>query len=276
MTKSIVNKIVGFVLFTIILLILFLCGELNDWNCHNKIDDDKIEHYFSILAAVATVVALCEIYNARKAEIEPDLFPATTQFIVKDIDNNIPFDAEGYGNKNVTFSSLENTKPPFIEMHNIGLGAAKYIEIQWLYNILEVEELIKNEYKYNKTQITETEHFGFLIEKGKLNINIPKFYFNCCGEKLNRTILEYENDIAQKPKLELKITYKDIQNNKYTKIFKVEIDAVENEVMLKFIQEYKTFRICSSYAGRKSQNGFAEMAFKTTEFQIKKEKVKSI
>ena len=92
------NKIVGFVLFTIILLILFLCGELNDWNCHNKIDDDKIEHYFSILAAVATVVALCEIYNARKAEIEPDLFPATTQFIVKDIDNNIPFDAEGYGN----------------------------------------------------------------------------------------------------------------------------------------------------------------------------------
>ena len=79
----------------------------------------------------------------------------------------------------------------------------------------------------------------FLLAEGKLAINIPVFYFNCCGEFLNDS---FENLLiaekkSPKPKLRLEMSYQDIQNNCFTKNFTVTISAFQQNVNWKFSLE---------------------------------------
>lgn len=233
-----------FTIFTLILTFSFFRGEHIDFNC--KINDEKIGNFFTALGSVAAIISiyflykqLGEIQDARRASQQSDIYPSFTQFIVKDEYN---FSAFAENEKPVLRiyrnepTHLEQTIRPYIELHNIGFGAAKNISLKWDYNKNEIIKLIKDVYYYNENTTKEKEEIDFVQADGKFNIKIPSFYLICCGEQLNQSYLDTIEPIDEKPKpkIQLEINYQDTQNNHYNKIFDISVEAFLHIVDLRF------------------------------------------
>jgi hypothetical protein len=186
---------------------------------------------------------LIEMGETRRSAYQPDLYPNYVKFQVKDIPNPTIFPEEG-DKPMIKVIRLQDKQPkeqsrPYIELHNIGLGAAKNISVTWQYNVDKVEDIIKEVYHYNKPTEPEKEHFDFLQTNGKTFMNIPFYFFTCCGEQLNQTYLDVIELVVErrKPQLKLQIRYQDIQNNRFDKTFFVEINAFTEFVDFKFTSD---------------------------------------
>lgn len=220
---------------------LFLWNEIYNFNLQEKINDEKISNFFSALGAVAAAISIYFLYKqlivmdaTRRAAYHPDLYPNKVKLKVEN------FSHPTFGDKpevNISrLSTYTEKNEPYVTLHNIGLGAAKNIKIEWKYDLDAVEDFIKETYSYKKRKKTENEHLDFLQANGKIQINIPKFYFNCYGEFLNQNIsriLVMQEDM-KKPSLALELSYHDIQDNEFKKIFTVKVSAFEQDVNLKF------------------------------------------
>ena len=229
--------------------ILFLWKEIDSFALNNKINSEKVGSYFTALGAVAAAISvyflygqLLEMKDTRKAAYQPDLYPAYSKFQVKDTANPTIF--EGGDKPVVKIVRLEDNHPqnqfrPYIELHNIGLGAAKNISITWKYDVNAVNDLIKGIYQFYQITQPENEHFDFLQQNGKTFMNIPFHFFNCCGEQLNQSYLDIIEPVDEKPKpqLKLQLCYQDIQNNLFDKSFIVSVSAFTEFVDLKFISD---------------------------------------
>lgn len=237
---------IAFIIFATLLTIAFLWNELDGLDIHKTINSEKVGNYFTALGAVAAAISiyflygqLLEMRDTRKAAYQPDLYPNYSKFKVKDVVNSTIFDG---GDKPVVkVIRLEDNQPqeqfgPYIELHNIGLGAAKNISSIWKYNVDEVENLIRGIYQHYKVTEPEKEHFDFLQTNSKTFMDIPFYFFNCCGEQLNQTYLDVIEPVNEKPKpeLTLQIRYQDIQNNWFDKCFNVSVTAFTEFVDLKF------------------------------------------
>ncbi len=236
----------AFMIFATLLTIAFLWLEIDNLSIYKTINSEKVGNYFTALGAVAAAISiyflygqLLEMRDARKAAYQPDLYPSYSKFQVKDVANPTIFED---GDKPVVkVIRLEDNQPqeqfrPYIELHNIGLGAAKNISATWKYNIDEVENLIKGLYQHYKATEPESEHFDFLQTNGKTFMNIPVHFFNCCGEQLNQTYLDVIDPVNEKhkPELKVQIRYQDIQNNWFEKYFSANVTAFTEFVDLKF------------------------------------------
>jgi hypothetical protein len=241
--------IILFIIFASCLTIVFLWKEIPSFDLSKKINSEKIASYFTALGSVAAAISvyflygqLLEMKDTRRAAYQPDLYPSYSKFQVQDVANPTIF--EGGNNPIVKVIRLEDNHPqeqfrPYIELHNIGLGAAKNISILWKYDVDAVEVLIKDTYQHYKITEPENEHLDFLQATGKTFMSIPYHFFNCCGEQLNQSYLDVIEPITEKPKPEigLQLRYQDIQNNWFDKYFKVKIDAFTVFVDLKFMSD---------------------------------------
>ncbi len=231
----------SFIIFVVLLFTLFLWNEFNDFSSEEKINDEKIGNFFSSLGAIAAAVSIYFLYKqliemdaTRRSAYHPDLYPSQTKLKTQN------FYYESFGSKpkvHISKLTIYNEKvKPYITLHNIGLGAAKNIRIEWKYDLEAVENFIKETYNYDKKQRTESEHLDFLPANSKIQIKIPYFYLNCYGEFLNQSIsmvLLTQEDVM-KPLLSLEISYQDIQDNIVKKTFNVKISAFEQDLNLKF------------------------------------------
>ena len=236
--------LIFFIIFTIFLTVYFFWKEDIDTNC--KINDEKVGNFFTAFGSVAAAISifflykqLVEMQDARIASQQPDIYPSFTQLFTKDDCNFSNFAEEEkpilsiYRNES---NHIEQKIRPYIELHNIGFGAAKNISLKWVYDRSEIINLIKDAYYYSQNMELTNEEVDFIVADGKLNIHIPSFYLNCCGEKLNQSYLDTIDPVDEKPKpkLNLEINYQDTQNNHYKKIFDVSVEAFLNFVELKF------------------------------------------
>ncbi|MBP5984325.1 MAG: hypothetical protein KA734_11400 [Fluviicola sp.] len=229
------------VLFTIILITLFLWEETDNLNFTQKINDDKIANFFTSFGGVIVAISLYYFYEQLIAVNIPDLYFGSTLF-------NVTEKESIYENKkDLNFSQIIDEKiselNSYFILHNTGTGTCKNITIKWIYNIEEIKKIIKDDYQYFPIFVTESQKLSFIESNGKVHVEIPKFYFYCCAPKYN---FNEKNHIklAEKllggeelqPNLNVEIVFFDSRNNKKTKKFKVEIQAVNNTVDVKFKQ----------------------------------------
>lgn len=236
---------IAFLIFATVLTVLFLWNEVDKLSLHKVINSEKFGNYFTALGAVAAAISiyflygqLLEMKETRQAAYQPDLYPEASKFQVKDIKD---YEYNSINLPQSIIQRLENNQPqesfrPYIQLYNIGLGAAKNILATWKYNSNDIEQLIKDVYKGYKGTDSESEHFDFLQANGKTTLKIPLYYFNCCGIQLNQDLLDLITPINEKskPELKLHIKFQDIQNNWIEKTFVVGVEAYNNSVDLNF------------------------------------------
>ncbi len=139
----------------------------------------------------------------------------------------------------------------YLEIHNIGLGTAKNVEVEFIFNVGEYIELIKELDKNNIFEIQEGDN-GFIISVGKSGkgreilfflIKDKNTTFNYVYLKNNSEVIfpmpssfitlygiywslvpldldtSFESLIEKLPQVRIKIKYKDISNRELTKNF---------------------------------------------------------
>jgi hypothetical protein len=203
--------------------------------------------FFLIISSIAIVISMFLIYflfrgmqNDKKSANRPDIYPMKTTFTMTEFtfaDNRLPFVLPVRVKQK---AKDKNTSPSYIELINIGMGAAKQIKIEWIFEVNIIEELIRGIYDSNKKNFSNKEEIDFISPKDTIEIESPIYYFNKYGPKLKKAI-EFEkesaNELNENPLLKFKISYKDIYNQTYTKIFATTIESVGSKVTLNFKEE---------------------------------------
>jgi hypothetical protein len=231
------------ILFSILFVSVFFFWN-ESFSLSQKINDQKFGNFFSVIGAFATATSIFLLYRQvkemqedRKASNKPDLYPETTYYDILLLESFHDRELHDILLKRTTQEDGENFEN-HINIFNIGLGTAKEIEFEWLFNKSEIENLIKGKYYYNDNEIAKNQHINFLLANNKVPIDPPYFYLKCCGIDFNKKEIPTRElaDVTKsdKPKLQLKITYKDIYNHLISKSFDVIIHAHFHNATLMF------------------------------------------
>lgn len=232
------------IIFTIVLIIIFFWGELESFNINKKINDDKISNFFTSFSGVIVAISLYYLYEQLKEMKSvnlPDLNISPATFYVTEEIGLI------YNKKTLKFCQYLDNKVsdsrPYFELHNTGLGTCKNVSIKWKYDINSIKEIIQDNYEYFPIFITESQQLTFLESNGKVQIEIPEFYYYCCAPEFNfnsKNHHELSNKLINgeelHPELNVELKYFDVKNDKIIKNFKVEIQAVNNTIKTHFKQ----------------------------------------
>lgn len=227
------------VLFTIILIVLFLWQELETLNIKQKINDDKLANFFTSFSGVIVAISLYYFYEQLIAGNSPDLYFSSAVF-------NVTEKESIYENKkSLKFLQIIDEKisdlNSYFVLYNTGTGTCKNISIKWIYDLKEVQKIVQDNYQYFPRFTTENQQLSFIESNGKIQIEIPEFYFYSCAPEFNFNEKNH-GELAKKlmkgeelkPKLSVEIIYYDSRNNKKMKKFKLEIRAVNNIIDIKF------------------------------------------
>lgn len=227
------------IIFTIILIVLFLWEEVETLDINQKINDDKIANFFTSFSGVIVAISLYYLYKQLIEGNHPDLYISSTIF-------NVTEKESIYANKrSLNFHQIIDEKitdiNSYFVLHNTGTGTCKNVSICWIYNMAEIKELIQDDYFYFPIFSTEKQQLSFIESNGKIQIEIPKFYFYSCAPKLNFNRDNHREQSEKlikgeelKPKIYVELTYYNNRNKKYTKKFKLDIQAVNNKIDIKF------------------------------------------
>jgi hypothetical protein len=229
------------VLFTLIIVVLFLWQETDNLDIKQKINDDKLANFFTSFGGVIVAVSLYYFYEQLISGNSPDLYFSSALFNVTEIKSIYEH------KKSLKFLQIIDEKisdvNSYFVLYNTGTGTCKNITIKWLYDLGEIKEIIKDNYQYFPTFVTESQKLSFIESNGKIQIEIPEFYFYSCAPEFNFNENNHSelakkllNGEELKPNLKAEITYYDSRNNKKTKKFKLEIQAVNNKIDIKFKQ----------------------------------------
>ncbi|MEN2398972.1 hypothetical protein GKZ90_0004255 [Flavobacterium sp. MC2016-06] len=239
------KTILALIIFTIILLVLFFWQETQNLSLDRKIDDEKLANFFTSFGGIIVLISLYYLYKQfieMKSGYLPDLYLSSVKFKV-DIKPGMEFIDD---KPILKISQMEDNKSldinAYFQLHNIGLGACKNISIDWIYDLDSVKEIFQNKFQHFPIFIAESQHLDFLQANGKIQIDIPEFYFFCCAPEFNINPTNHQEfaeklmrGIPLKPKLECEIKYYNIQNELYTKKFNVEIMPIEDILKIKFL-----------------------------------------
>lgn len=234
----------------IFLIVSILFSILFTWNdkltLTANVDIDKIAKYFSVISCFATLLTIVvlnsqieQMKTSSKLANQPDLQPIDANFIVEDIQELIFSKSDNLDMVKTWQKNLHNSnnkEEPHIELHNIGIGAAKNITIKWDYNVNIVKEFIKDIYSQNIQDNCENEHINFVSRNNKCLCIIPYNYMNACGIKLNQNLISRLSNVENnlKPPLKLLVKYQDTYGTTYNKVFPVTINSYLASVTFKF------------------------------------------
>lgn len=227
------------IVFTIILIVLFLWQELETLNIKRKINDEKLANFFTSFGGVIVAVSLYYLYEQLIGGNSPDLYFSSAVFNVTEKES-IYEDKKALKFLQIIDEKITDLNSYFV-LYNTGTGTCKNISIKWIYDLKEINEIIQHDYQYFPRFTTESQQLSFIESNGKIQIEIPEFYFYSCAPEFNFNINNH-SELAEKlmkgeelkPTLNVEITYYDSRNNKITKKFKLEIQAVNNKIDIKF------------------------------------------
>ena len=240
------KTIITIAFFTLILIAMFLWNDTGSLSIQKQIDDDKIANFFTAFSGIVVSISLYFLYKQlreMKSGYLPDLYFSYAEFRVK-VEPGRDYIDDKSVLKVKQLKEIDGLDiNGYFQLHNIGLGSCKHISINWIYNLDDVKKIIKDKFQHWPIFTTESQHIDFLEKDGKIQIEIPEFYFLCCAEEDNFNINNHR-EIADKvlkglpikPKLEVTVKYHDIQNELYTKKFNVEIIPINDILRIKFMQ----------------------------------------
>ena len=244
----------------LLIVVAFLWNEKIDFRY--KINDQKIANFFvtvfTIIGTIATIFYTIKQYKlselVNRTHIKPDLLPKLCVLSMKDDERSREFAGrELY----LTYPTFEHGFGLMIE--NIFVGTAKNIKIKWVFNKLEVEELIEGVYWLTPQE--NTKDLEYLGSAKLMSVKLPSEYLSCCGSKLfeklemkyiyNENVFNFsktfrskkEEEMTKKeeskypkprPELFLEITYTDVQDFQYHKVFKTKVTGISNAVIFEF------------------------------------------
>lgn len=240
--------------YSLIIIVVVFIFVLFFWKEHLSlafpINAEKFSAFGTMIASLLTAVTVYLLYrqiheqiNDRKASTYPDLYPAQVTLETHDTTISFVNTSEGsytypqfYRTNNI-IPAKQSSPRVFCSLHNIGLGAAKQIELVWEYDINEVVEFTKDVYipKWI-TAVVEIQFYDFLSASNSLEIEMPECYMRCCGEQLNKFGPTKDDMPKPRPSLRLKISFLDIYNNKFEKYFKADFICIFNNISISFKQ----------------------------------------
>lgn len=245
------------------IVVAFLWNERIDFK--NKINDQKIANFFvtvfTIIGTIATIFYTIKQYKlselVNRTSIKPDIFPKSYFFKMED--DGSPLEIRGIA-PNLYLTHAMRLKHDFaLLIENIGVGIAKNLKFKWIFNISEVEALIKG--TYYLTPGDKSKDIDYLGPSKSISIELPSEYLSCCGPKLfdkfetkffsNEDTLNLpkpssrniEDEITKweeatypkvRPELFLELTYTDVQDFQYQKVFKTKVTGISNIVTFEF------------------------------------------
>ena len=200
--------------------------------------------FFLIISSIALVVSIFLIYfllrsilNDKKAANQPDLYPVKASFTMTEFtfaDNRLPFVLPVRVKQKV---KDKNTSPTYLELVNIGMGPAKQIDIEWIFDVNKIEEVIRGIYDSNKNNFINKEEIDFISPNDTIEIGSPIYFLNLFGPKVKIATASENGPTNENLKLKLKISFKDIYNQNYSKIFATTIESVGSKITLNFYEE---------------------------------------
>ena len=215
-----------FISCTVVLLILFSWQEFSNVSLSKKINTDKVSSFFTAIGSLLTAITVFLLYKQikeqvedRKASSKPDLYPAD-QFFNLTQDKVMP---------KLSRDKKTDVLNGLILIHNIGLGVAKEITINWHFNndVLApfVDSSLLEFYKNDETK----EAHAFIASNKQLEIQVPLMYISSLSFfKRGWTEMIWEE-------LYLEISYKDIHDFQYSsKIFKVTVHVDSHYAAFRF------------------------------------------
>jgi hypothetical protein len=220
------------------LLVLFLWKE--HLTTGRSITDQKLTNFFLSLGAIAAVPALFflagqlrEMQRAALAAVRPEIYPsnATFDLIYHDVS------VGGKTGEQPIPSNLYNTDNPIQTIANIGIGAAKSISAEWIYNKDEVNMLAGDQYLFFPRMGDGVHSFtSFLKANATIGIHPPLHYFTCCGKALNlKSVYSgFDGVFGLKPLLQLRISYQNIYDQTFERTFNVDVQAYNDRVLFYF------------------------------------------
>lgn len=220
------------------LLVLFLWHE--HLTLSRPINHQKFTNFFLIVAAVAGPAGLfllagqlLEQQRARIAAVMPDVNPIDAHFGLTDETREV----NGRWLYQPSPSIFVAGRGPLFSIANIGVGAAKEIETQWIYDKSAVDRLAQGHYSYfGGLDGGERATLNVLKAGESATIRLPRHYLICCGTKLNLASGQSDSDevVGVKPALRFKIKYLDIYSQIFTRVFDVDVQAYGDSVTFKF------------------------------------------
>ena len=240
------NKNQGFILrifigLIILIVIIFLWKELPDLSLSKKINSEKVSALATSFGALITAITVYFLYKQleyqiedRKAATKPDLYPIGLKLFVKGEEKfsvNEIGDGGFYYVPQFIVADNEEKNRIFvsIQIHNIGLAAAKEIKYEWKFDEEEVQKRIHQ--LYPALLDSSDKMIDFIPAGANVEIKFPESYLNTCGPQLNYTKEEevekkaFGKIIINKEKLPLKLflTFQDIYGSRLSKEFDAKI-----------------------------------------------------
>lgn len=191
---------------------LFLWKEFPDLSLSKKINAEKVSSFFIAIGSLLTAITIYLLYKQMKEQIEdrkaasrPRLYPER-QFFALVQQKPLP---------KLTRDEKEDVLAGSIFLHNVGLGAAIEIKVNWRFqkNILApmIEPNFVNIYSNRPTE----QNYAFIPSNKQIDIQVPLMYL--------ASLSSFKDGWSEMiwEELFLEITYKDIHNFAYSNKFKV-------------------------------------------------------
>lgn len=250
------RRYLHFILIAIIFYtVAFLWEELPHFSFHQKINDQKVTNYLTPLAFLLTAGSLYYIFKqtkemekARITSTLPQIYPNYIDFYLheaEDSNGGAPqlkcFSSQSSIDRHIMVSladesviKKEKLKPAEIIIENVGLGVALNFQASWIFNRDELEAATHAAYH---DRIYYGGRFDFNFVKPQCSASsfvLPYGYLHCIGSLSTPAEIAYDY-VLDLPKLELHISYNDIQGKLYQGSFNVNL--------LKLPSTMNTYRI---------------------------------
>ena len=221
----------------IITVIAFFWNEKLDTN--KLIDSGKLADFFTIIGAFATLATVQLLYgqveemvNGRNVAYQPELFFHDKTVYTKDIPNTNHMPQKGVPRPpHIVGFNADKDAPEFysnivIELCNIGLGTAKKVNIQWVYNEQDVIEYIEDKYDSEQDYYKETR-IDFVKINDNAELYLPYAFMQLFGMKFS--YIE-----KPKPKLQILLSYQNIFGKDYQNTFDVKFTQESDKIYIRF------------------------------------------
>ncbi len=251
--------ILALITFIIVTTLIFLVGE--NFKKDVPVNHDKIASWGTFIGSILTAITVFLLFRQnqhlaeeRKAAIQPDLHPADSlEYETKDnVITNYAYSEHQNPLDNPLFYRKRNSKLELVQdisfqLHNIGLGVAKNINVNWVFSNDEVLAYAKTSYPHMVNEWDEnepTQVIAFIAANTSVEYYMPSDYIKCFGKKLNNSDghdLAFNCNI--KPKLYFDVSYRDAYNTYFNKTFEMTTNCNDETIQFCFTEVFDILTI---------------------------------
>lgn len=225
----------------------------------------------TFISAIVVIFTLREMKEQRKSAYRPELIVNNSNFFIYSDTNGRRYFPAIWSNKELEKPSKENIekiKPIHLNVYNIGLAAAKCIEIRWSFDVAKIIDEINSFKDFDDVEVTYNRNirnretveiicpsgeiflvlnndffkisYDYLLPNDKdgalIEVEIPYVYCMLCSTIIYYKMINGKNsdiDFDKFPEFSLSIKYEDISRNVYEKEFKFKLNINSMIVPLK-------------------------------------------